>query len=65
MSKYTFAVKRSVRDREYVGTCEEFPLLSWCDPDEGRARKGIEKLVAETVSEMRANGEEPPAGKED
>ena len=59
-SHYTYRVTWSPEDHEHVATCVEFPSLSWLDEDEVEALRGIRNLVAETVEEMRANGEAVP-----
>ncbi|MBI2756134.1 MAG: type II toxin-antitoxin system HicB family antitoxin [Chloroflexi bacterium] len=58
---YTYRVRWSTEDGEYVGTVAELPSLSWLAADRHEAFDGIQRLVAETVEEMAANGEEPPA----
>lgn len=57
---HTYRVTWFREDQEYVATCAEFPSLSWLDGDEVEALRGIRRLVAETVEDMRANGEPVP-----
>ena len=57
---YTYRVGWSAEDEEYVGTCAEFPGLSWLDEDEDKAFRGIRTLVRETVDEMTSAGEQIP-----
>jgi len=57
---YTYRVTWSPDDQEFVATCAEFPSLSWLEPDDIDALRGIKKLVAEVVEDMRANGEATP-----
>jgi len=57
---YTYRITWSNEDREYVGLCAEFPSLSWLDKTPGAALKGILKLVAEVVLDMKANNEKVP-----
>ena len=59
-SHYSYRVTWSPEDGEYVATCAEFPSLSWLDEDEVEALRGIRNLVAETIQDMRANGEPVP-----
>lgn len=59
-SHYTYRVTWSAEDQEHVATCAEFPSLSWLDADAVEALRGIRTLVAETVDDMRANGETIP-----
>ncbi|MBP2292217.1 type II toxin-antitoxin system HicB family antitoxin [Azospirillum rugosum] len=59
-SHYSYRVTWSPEDNEYVASCAEFPSLSWLDEDEVEALRGIRNLVAETVEDMRANGEPIP-----
>jgi predicted HicB family RNase H-like nuclease len=58
--KYTYRVTWSEDDNEYVGLCVEFPSLSWLSPTPEAALKGIRKLVAEIVSDMKSNNENIP-----
>ena len=57
---YTYRVTWSPDDQEFVATCAEFPSLSWLEPDDIDALRGIKKLVAEVAEDMRANGEAVP-----
>jgi predicted HicB family RNase H-like nuclease len=57
---YTYRVTWSVDDNEYVGLCVEFPGLSWLAPDPEEALRGVRKVVADVVADMRSNGEEIP-----
>jgi predicted HicB family RNase H-like nuclease len=58
--RYTYRVSWSEDDQEYVGLCTEFPSLSWLAPSPEAALKGIRKVVADVVNDMREHGEEPP-----
>jgi predicted HicB family RNase H-like nuclease len=58
--KHTYRVTWSEEDGEYVGLCTEFPSLSWLAPSPGAALKGIRKVVAGAVADMRRNHEEIP-----
>lgn len=57
---YTYRTIWSDEDDEYVGLCDEFPGLSWLEPIRHDAFEGIQRLVAEVVADMRANGETAP-----
>jgi len=57
---YAYRVTWSNEDGEYVATCAEFPSLSWLDPDEVEAIRGIRAVVAQVVEDLRANGEAIP-----
>lgn len=57
---YTYRVRWSAEDGEYVGTCAEFRSLSHLAPSMERALQGITKLVAETVAHLQASEEEVP-----
>ncbi len=59
-SHYTYRVSWSPEDEEFVGTCTEFPSLSWLSEDEIGAFDGIRRLVRDVLSDMAANGEAPP-----
>jgi predicted HicB family RNase H-like nuclease len=58
--RYTYRVTWSEDDQEYVGLCAEFPSLSWLAHSPEAALKGIRKVVADVVQDMREHGEEPP-----
>lgn len=55
--RYTYRVTWSEDDQEYVGLCAEFPSLSWLSSTPEAALKGIRKLVAETITDMKSNDE--------
>lgn len=57
---YTYRVRWSSKDEEFVGTVAEFPSLSWLDADPRLAFDGIRTLVAEVLEDMAQTGEEPP-----
>ena len=57
---YHYTVFWSEDDREYVGLCYEFPLLSWLEPDNFAAFAGIVFLVADILEDMQSTGEMPP-----
>ncbi|HEX4319264.1 MAG TPA: toxin-antitoxin system HicB family antitoxin [Acidobacteriaceae bacterium] len=57
---YTYRVTWSPEDEEHLGLCVEFPSLSWLAKKPESALIGIRKVVAESVADMTANGEEPP-----
>jgi len=57
---YSYRVEWIAEDARYVGLCEEFPSLSWCDSDQAKARLGIEKLVFEVVQDMIIQGKSVP-----
>ena len=58
--RYSYSVKWSAEDREFIGICAEFPSLSWLDPDSDKARSGIERLVFEVLQDMSSTGEAIP-----
>lgn len=57
---YTYRITWSDEDGEYVGLCAEFPGLSWLDKTPEAALKGVRKLVAEAISDMKSNNENVP-----
>lgn len=57
---YTYRVTWSTEDQEHVGLCAEFPSLSWLAADPAQALHGIMETVAETVADLRSNGEPIP-----
>ncbi len=60
LDQYTYRVTWSDEDNECVGLCAEFPSLSWLDATPEKALRGIRKVVAEVVADMRGNGESVP-----
>ena len=57
---YTYRVTWSEDDKEYVGLCAEFSSLSWLAKTPEAALKGIRKVVADVVQDMKSNKEEIP-----
>jgi predicted RNase H-like HicB family nuclease len=57
---FTYRVSWADEDKEYVGTCAEFPSLSHLDPSPDAAMKGIRELVEDVVADMRKSGEPIP-----
>ncbi|OGA32092.1 MAG: hypothetical protein A3F75_11975 [Betaproteobacteria bacterium RIFCSPLOWO2_12_FULL_64_23] len=57
---YTYRVTWSTEDGEHVALCAEFPSLSWLAKTPEAALKGIQKVVADVVSDMQASGEAVP-----
>ena len=57
---YTYRVTWSPEDGEHVGLCAEFPSLSWLAATPEIALKGIRKVVAVAVADMKASGEDVP-----
>ncbi len=60
IDKYTYRVMWSEEDEEFVGTCAEFPSLSWLKSTPEAALKGIRSLVKSVVQDMKENGEKVP-----
>ena len=58
--KYTYRVTWSEEDQEYVGLCAEFPSLSWLARTPEAALKGIRKVIAEVIEDMKKNKESIP-----
>ena len=44
-TKFTYHVHWSDEDQQFVGTVDQFPLLSYCADTEHDARRGIERTV--------------------
>ena len=57
---YTYRVTWSAEDDEHVGSCVEFPSLSWLSRTPESALKGIRKLVGQVAADMQAAGEAMP-----
>ncbi|KGN32125.1 HicB [Knoellia sinensis KCTC 19936] len=60
IAHYTYRVTWSVEDEEFVATCLEFPSLSWLADTQVAALQGLEALIADTIEDMRAEGESVP-----
>jgi predicted HicB family RNase H-like nuclease len=60
LDQYTYRVTWSQEDEQCVGLCAEFPSLSWLATTPEKALRGIRKVVAEVVEDMRANNESVP-----
>jgi Uncharacterized protein encoded in hypervariable junctions of pilus gene clusters len=58
--RYTYRVTWSEEDQEYVGLCAEFPSLSWLARTPEAALKGIRKVIADALKDMRKNKEPIP-----
>ena len=56
IDRHTYRVFWSPEDGEYVGTCREFPSLSWLDRTPELALTGIRKVVAEADRDIRKSG---------
>ena len=57
---YTYRVTWSQEDDGHVAFCVEFPSLSWLAKTPETALRGIQKVVAEAIIDMEANGETIP-----
>jgi len=57
---YTYRVTWSGEDSEYVGLCAEFPSLSWLARSPETALRGIRRVVADVVADMKQRGEAVP-----
>jgi len=57
---YTYRITWSVEDREHVGLCVEFPSLSWLASTPEEALSGIQRVVQDSLEDMRRSGETPP-----
>jgi len=57
---YTYRVTWSGEDQMHIGTCIEFPSLSWLAETPDAALAGIRKVVADVLSDMHKSGEQIP-----
>ncbi|GLY03360.1 MULTISPECIES: toxin-antitoxin system HicB family antitoxin [Actinoplanes] len=57
---YSYRVRWSAEDDEYVGTVAELPSLSWLAPTRREAFEGIQDLATEVIADMQANAETVP-----
>lgn len=60
IDRYSYRVTWSEDDGEYVGTCLEFPSLSWLEDSPEKALAGIRAVVADCVRNMKTGGETIP-----
>ena len=60
ITHYTYRVTWSDEDAEFVGTCLEFPSLSWLATTQDEALHGIVDLVREVVKDLERGGEPVP-----
>lgn len=59
--QYTYTIRWSAEDDEFIGSCAEFPSLSYLDEDWMGAIEGIAILVRDVIADMETNGESIPA----
>lgn len=57
---YTYRVTWSEDDHEYVGLCAEFPSLSWLASSPEATLRGIRRVVAGVVTDMKKSREPVP-----
>lgn len=57
---YTYRVTWSEEDTEYLGSCIEFPSLSWLAKTPELALRGIRSVVGSVVNDMQKNNEAIP-----
>lgn len=57
---YTYKVRWSEEDKEFIATCNEFPSLSWLDEMQDKALNGINLLVKDVIEDMGKNNEDIP-----
>ena len=57
---YTYRVTWSEDDSEYVGLCAEFPSLSWLASSPEAALRGVRRVVADVVADMKKRREAAP-----
>jgi len=60
LNEYTYRVTWSGEDNQCVGLCAEFPSLSWLGTTPEKALRGIRRVVAQVIKDMRSNGESVP-----
>ena len=60
VTHYGYRVSWSAEDQEFVGTCAEFPSLSWLATTQEQALTGIRDLVTQVVDDLLDAGEPVP-----
>lgn len=57
INNFTYKTIWSEEDQEYIGICEEFPSLSFLDPEQTEAFIGVIDLVKTVIEDMAQNNE--------
>ena len=57
---YSYKTTWSEEGKCYIGTCLEFPSLSWLAAKPESALKGVHKLVIDVIQDMEKTGEQIP-----
>ena len=52
IDKYIYRIAWSEEDQEFVGSCAEFPCLSWLAPDPDDALKGIRSVIKDCIDDF-------------
>lgn len=60
INQYRYVVVWSESEKEFLGTCTEFPLLSHFDETQEKALAGIKDLVQGVIEDMVENKEKVP-----
>ena len=60
IDRYAYRVIWSEEDGQCVGLCAEFPSLSWLAATPEKALRGIRKVVADVVEDMKVDNEAVP-----
>ncbi len=60
ITHYTYRVTWSAEDGEFVGTCLEFPSLSWLATTQDEALHGIRDVVRDVVQDLHSSGDPIP-----
>lgn len=61
LDHYTYVVRWSAEDQEFVATCTAFPSLSWLDRKPDLALIGVRDLVRSALNDLAADSKQPPA----
>lgn len=61
LDRYTYVVRWSAEDHEFVATCTAFPSLSWLDRKPDLALIGVRDLVRSALNDLAADSQQPPA----
>jgi predicted HicB family RNase H-like nuclease len=59
--RYAYRIAWSEEDQQYVGLCTEFSNLSCFAESPEDALRGVRNIVEDVISDMKKNGEVPPA----
>ena len=58
--RFLYRTMWTEEDQQYIGLCTEFPSLSWLASSPEAALRGIRRVVASVIADMKVQGEALP-----